>query len=534
MNDLLRKSWIHLLGALFIVSSFLYLFKYTWSQGWITDPVKIGLGLAIGIGCVLAGLKSVQKFPVTGEIVAGMGAALLYTTFSFSGIYFALWDSMTVFICMLTLTIGLGVLAYKAQLRLLMNVGLLGALASPMILRPETDQVFTLFLYLLVLNGVIFVLSIRQSWTELRLVSFIGTWALYAIYYIQFDPDVSSFWSLPFRYALAAYIFYVLAFLISSWKNNLRFDGLNLYLGVLNAILFGLWSMVILNGIVPYAYPLLIMGLGYIIMAFLVSRLTSSFNVAVLTKLFGGGLLLLIASTQFGKELTVKPLINVYFWLIIASLIYIAGIWKKLDWLKAASIGVWFVIVFYWFVVTWDTPWGEWFGVYIPFFNWAALAWELLAAMGFYFSVRGSFRAMRQEDNRLLSVVYSITSHLIVGGLLTVQVENMVAEYKLDHILDLQLTLSISWGIYALLLFVWGAYSRQSVFRVFGSLVLLCVAAKTLVFDLAGSETIYKVIVLFILGIITFCIAYVNGKWQGVSPKPWTPEAEQEQQETQR
>ncbi|WP_028547945.1 DUF2339 domain-containing protein [Paenibacillus sp. UNC451MF] len=530
MNDLLRKSWIHLLGALFIVSSFLYLFKYTWSQGWITDWVKIALGLAIGIGCALAGLKWMQKIPVAGEIVAGMGAALLYTTFSFSGIYFALWDSMTVFICMLTLTIGLGILAFKAQLRILMNIGLLGALASPMILRPETDQVFTLFLYLLVLNGVFFILSIRQSWTELRLISFIGTWALYAIYYIQFDPDVSSFWSLPFRYALAAYIFYVLAFLISSWKNNVRFDGLNLYLGVLNAIVFGLWSMIILNGIVPYAYPLLIMGLGYIVMAFIVSRLTSSFNVAVLTKLLGGGLLLLIASTQFGKEWAAKPLINVYVWLFIACLLLVVELWKKLSWLKAASIGVWFIVVIYWFVVTWDTPWGEWFGVYIPFFNWAALAWELLAAMGFYFSIHGSFSALRQEDNRLLSIVYSIMSHLIIGGLLTVQVENMIAEYKLDPMLDLQLTLSISWGIYALLLFLWGAYSRQSLFRVFGSLVLLCVAAKTLVFDLAGSETLYKVIVLFILGIITFCIAYVNGKWQSGIPKLKNEEAQQEQQ----
>lgn len=528
MNDLLRKSWIHLLGAMFIVSSFLYLFKYTWSQGWISDTVKIGLGLAIGIGCVLGGWKWMQRFPLSGEIIAGMGAALLYTTFSFSGIYFALWDSMTVFICMLTLTSLLGVLAYKAQLRILMNVGLIGALMSPMILRPETDQVFTLFLYLLVVNVVFFFLSIRQSWTELRLVSFIGTWVLYTIYYIQFDPDVSTLWSLPIRYALAAYGFYVLAFLISSWKQNLRFDGLNLYLGVLNAIVFGGWSIVILNGIVPFAYPLLLMGLGYILMAALVYRLTSSFNAAVLTKLSGGGLLLLIASTQFGKELAVKPLLNVYFWLMITLLLYVAGAWKRLEGLRASAIGVWFAVVVYWFFVTWTAPWGVWFGVYIPFLNWSALAWELLAAMGFYFSIRGSFAVLRPEDNRLLSIVYSVTSHLILGGLLTVQVKNMIGEYDLHRFLDLQLTLSISWGLYALLLFMWGAYSRQSLFRVFGSLVLLCVAAKTLVFDLAGSETFYKVIVLFVLGIITFGIAYINGKWQAAGPGITSETAEQE------
>lgn len=514
MNDTLRKSWIYLLGALFIVCSFIYLFKFTIDQGWVTDAVKIGLGLALGTGCIIGGLKWLPKQQLAGEITAGLGVALLYTTFSFAGIYYALWDPMIVFLCTIALTVGLSLLAFRYRLRLLMNISLLGGLLSPWMLRPETDQVFTLFLYLLVLNAVFFFISLRQSWTELRLISFTGTWLLYAVYYIQFDPELGQLWSLPFRYALAAYGFYVIAFMVSSWKNHIHFDGLNLYLGIVNAIIFGVWAIVILNGVVSFAYPLMLMGVLYILLAFVVQRLTGSFHGPVWTKLSGGLLLILIAASQFGHHLAIKPLINVYFWMFIAMLLLIAGMIKSHDGFKAGGIGIWFIVVCYWFAVTWDTPWGTWFGVFIPFLNWAALAWELLAAIGFYLSLRVSFSSLRQEANLALAYAYSILSHLIVGGLLTIQVRNMISEYHWSGWMDLQLTLSISWGIYALLLFLWGAHSRQSVFRVFGSCVLIGVAAKTLLLDLSGSETIYKVLVLFLLGIITFTIAYVNSKWK--------------------
>ncbi|CAG7657339.1 DUF2339 domain-containing protein [Paenibacillus allorhizosphaerae] len=519
MNEFLRKSWISVLGALFILCAFAYLFKYTLMQGWMTDTIKIGLGLAVGAGCAIGGLKLLGKQRMAGEIAAGLGTAILYTTFSYSGIYFALWDSMTVFLCMLALTIGMIVLSYKLRLRLVMNMALLGGLMSPMILRPETDQVFTLFLYLLVLNCTYFTVSIRVAWTELKLICFAGTWLLYWIYFIQMNPLIDRVWSLPFRYALAAYVFYMLAFFFSSWKNNLKFDGLNLYLGFVNAVLFGLWAVILLEGQASFAYPLMLMGVVYVALAFAVGRLTVSISGPVMSKLFGGILLILVASTQFGKGLAVKPLLNVYFWLAVSIILLAVGAWKRWELLRGAAMIIWIVVGIYWFYTTWDTPWGIWFGVYIPFLNWAALAWELLAAVGFYISLAGKFGQLRESDNRSMACVFSVLSHLVVGGLLTVQAENMITYYELGRIMDLNLTLSVAWGLYALLLFLWGAYSRQTMYRAFGSFVLVGVAVKTLLFDLYGSETIYKVIVLFLLGIITFGIAYINGKWAAKNPQ---------------
>ncbi|WP_409343513.1 DUF2339 domain-containing protein [Paenibacillus sp. MBLB4367] len=520
MNDLVRKHWTSLLGALFIISAFVYLFKFTFDQYWFTEELKIGLGLIVGAGLAALGMKlAIGRARLAGEIVCGLGSAIVYATFTFAGIYDALWDAMTVFLCMMAVTVLLAWAAYRFGLRTLINIVLLGSLVAPLVLRSESDQVFTLFLYLLVLNTAFFFLSIRQSWTELRLLAFAGTWLLYVVYYVHFEPDVSRIWSMPFRYATAAYVFYLLGFVLSSWRGGKKFDGLNLYLGFANAVIYGLWTVALLDGYLPFAYPLAVMGLSYVALAYVVYRVTrDAYSMPVLTKSFGGLFLLLLAGSQIGKGLEIKPLLSVYFWGLVAVLLIAAGQKKRIDALKLASVLVWFFVGCYWMVVTWDTPRGEWFGVYIPFLNWGAMAWAVLAGLGFYFATKVKMSG-GGWNNPLLANLYAVLSHLIVGGLLTVQVSNVFEEYRVDRVFDLALTLSVTWGIYALLLFLWGAYSKQRVFRVFGSAVLILMAAKTLLFDLAGEDTIYKVIVLFALGVISLAITYINSRWMSKQPQ---------------
>lgn len=513
-----QKHWTSLLGALFVICSIVYLFKFTIDQGWITSTMKTGAGLAAGAGAGVLGLKLLLgRRLFIGEIVSGLGAAILYTTFAFAGVYDALWDPMTVFLSMLLLTVGITVLSYRFGLRILMILALLGAFAAPLVMRPENDQVFTLFLYLLVLNAAFFTLSIRKQWAEFRLLAFVGTWLTYIVYYVHFEPASDVLWSMPFRYAVAAFVFYVAGFLISSWRTNRRFDGLNLYLGFINAVLFGLWCTVLLDGIVRMPYPLAAMGVLYAGLAWLV-YLAAGPSTAAAVKASGGAFLLLLSLSQLGDGLEVKPLISVYVWGILAVLLMGAALRLKAEWLQAVSMAVWTGVTLYWFAVTWDAPRGEWFGVYLPFLNSAAVAWMLLAATGFWYSLRASFSAVKDEVQVFMSRFYSVVSHLIVGGLLMLQIENLFEEYRLSGFWDRELTLSVVWGIYALLLFLWGASSKQRVFRVFGSVVLGLVSVKVLFHDLSGEDTVYKVLVLLAMAAISFAISYINHRWREEPP----------------
>ncbi|MBU6146284.1 MAG: hypothetical protein KGO83_06250, partial [Paenibacillaceae bacterium] len=47
-------------------------------------------------------------------------------------------------------------------------------------------------------------------------------------------------------------------------------------------------------------------------------------------------------------------------------------------------------------------------------------------------------------------------------------------------------------------------------YTVFGSIVLLGVAVKTIFFDLSGESIVYKMIVLVVLGLISLAFSYVR------------------------
>ncbi|KNY25115.1 DUF2339 domain-containing protein [Pseudobacteroides cellulosolvens] len=515
MNNLFKKHWITLLGAVFMFLTFSYLFRFAVDNGWISNQLKIMMGIVAGTGFAVGGAAAGQKGKtILNEILSGLGTSLIYTTFAFAGIYYSMWSPMTVFLLMVAVTLVISIYSFKFDLRILMNVGLLGGLIAPLVMKSES-AIFTLFLYLLVINSAAFYVSVNKKWSELRLIPFLTTWMLFSTYYLYYQPDT---WQFPFKYAAAAFIFYVIGFVVSSWKDGKNFNGLNLYLGISNGIIFGIWSLIIMNDITPFSTILGAIGLVYVGAALVVYGMLRKFTAAVISKFFGGLLLILIAVNDIGTGLDIKPMISVYIWASMAVLVLIVGQIKRLDYLKLAAITIWVITAVYWYYTTWATPIGNWFGTFIPILNFSGMAWVLLAAFGFYVSVKLKLNVFnKQEDNDLFNYyinnTFSLISHVIVGGLLTFQIDNLWENYKITFI-DLNLTYSITWGIYALFLFIWGAYSKQAVFRWFGSGVLILVAAKTIFIDLSSADTIAKILVLFILSVITFAISYINNIWK--------------------
>lgn len=519
MTDHLRKHWTSLLGVALVLTAFITLFRYTVDRGWITDPMKIGIGLLAGIGIALAGARIalMPKGAVAGEIGMGLGACILYATFAFAGIAYDLWAPMTVLLGMIAVTALAVAYAWRFGSRLLMSIALAGGLLSPMLMLPETDQVFALFLYLLVLNAAFFSISIAKGWSELRPTAFAGTWALYAIYFFWFVPSTDGWLNMPIRYALAAFLFYHLGCLIASMRLGRCFDGLNMYLSLANGILFGVWALIILNGELDGGYTLLLIGLLFLAAAVFVLRQSGRTFAYAASHGLIGALLVLIALHLLGSGLAVKPMLNVFLWSGVAIALAAAGrLQKRKHWLpETLSMSIWFIVGVYWFSTTWTTPRGDWFGVYVPFLNWGAVSWLLLAAMGFYYATARQAVGLDGADRKLVSNALALGAHLVVGGLLTVQIAGLFAAYGSANgeTTLLRLALSLAWGVYALLLFLWGAYRREPLFRWFGSGVLVLVALKAMILDLQGEETLLKVLVLLGLGGISFLITWVNGRW---------------------
>jgi hypothetical protein len=341
---------------------------------------------------------------------------------------------------------------------------------------------------------------------------------LYIVYFIHFDPEITTWWSLPMRYAVAAFAFYLIALAWSNWNLRKTFDGINLYLGLVNGALFTFWAILILNQaqelpVQGSSLVVLAVGLSYLLSALIMYLVGKRLQMTV-TLYAGGGLLLsLIATSSFFAGSAYEYVLQVFLWVAIS--VILLALFRRTNYapLLYISQAIWFFVLLYWFITTWGSNHGEWFGTYIPFLNNGALAWMVLAALGFTYAV---MMKVNKHETAGFAHIFAIISHLVVGGLLTVQVENLFADGSVAE----SITLSVTWGVYALLLFVWGAVRQENLYKIFGSIVLILVAIKTIFFDLWGSDTYYKVIALVILALISFAISYVNNRWKEKADEP--------------
>lgn len=516
MFDIIKKNWITSLGVVFVFMAFVYFLKMAIDFNWVPPTGRAAIGLVLGLSCLFSGYKIyLKKKNILSEIIAGLGVSVMYATFSYASFSDQInWSSNALLISILALSSLVVFISYKYEMRILIFISVLGGLFSPLIIKAQLHHITALFFYVATLNIASLYISVVKKWTELRIMPFIATLAIYISYYVFFDPES---WGKPFFYAVSLFMVYLVGTVFASWKEKDRNAGLNIYLGLINAVNFVFWSVFIFSSFtISYTIPLLITGttfLGAAVAVYFLLEKTLFSSIAY----FALGILLMAVSGadigdmsfSHGMNYVVSSLV----WLLLLAVVYIAGVFTKFKQLRYVSLSGWALLLVYWGFVAWDVEWVRWFGVeYIPFINPGAIVWIALATFGFYYSM-----AIKKEKADL-SLLIGIVSHVVVGGLFTVQIQNIWKAYAVTN-MSVGLMLSVSWALYALCIFLWGAYYRCKVFRIMGSVVLGMVSVKVFLFDLGGAATFEKVLFLLIMGVITFVIAFVNQRWSASAPK---------------
>ncbi len=523
---MIKKNWIGLVGILFIFLAFLTVLKIGFDEGWIPEEAKIALGLVLGVTGLFIGYSFYKKDKkIIAEISAGLGTGILYATFAYSSFASTIqWSANTLLISMITLSVIVCFVGFKFDMRVLSNISLAGGLLTPIIIRANSEQIFLLFCYVLILNMVSIYLSVLKNWTEIRLISFVATFIVYFIYYSFFKPES---WEKPFFYISSFFLVYMAGIIFSSWKTRDKFEGINLYLGILNGLNFTIWSIFILRSFhTSYAIPLIIVGFVFICASVLIYFISEGSKLPPMLYLIIGLALIAISGGDFGRLFSTKGMnfvVNALIWTFIVSVLYYISYILKEEIGILVSMAAFMIVFLYWFSNAWDVDWVEWFGVkYIPFINPGALVWIALASLGFFISISLDNLGAESKDTKIkiagmppgdYSLILAIVSHIVVGGLLTIQIENTWKAYDYKF-LGVESASSFSWIVYSLVLFLWGSHTKSKVFRIFGSIVLVATTLKVLFSDLSGESTLYKAIFLLIIGLVILLIAFVNQKWE--------------------
>lgn len=523
MNDFVKKNWITILGGTFMFSAVLYFFKLVISEGWLPPAARVAIGLLAGTTLIYYGYAKYKvQANLATELLSGLGSAIVYATLAYASFSFEVnWSINAVIIAMLSFTGLISYIGYKLEMRKLAFIALLGGLITPIILKAPEQQVFVLFLYVLILNAFALYLSAAKKWPELHVMSFLVTVVIYVTYYIYFEPVQ---WHKPMFYISVFFTVYFVGLMLSGLFDKEKFEGLNLWLSIINAINFVFWSIVILSQFsVPFAFPTLFVGMLFIASSAFIQRRAGTSALPTVFYFLLGVILISISGSELATNFHDKGMhhvINVSIWLILTLIIFAAGKFSKVSFARYIALAAWGFTFIYWYIVAWDVEWIRWFGLdFIPFVNPGALVWIGLAITGFVFS--DSFRekaATTKEfpyaDRRdWVALALAIASHSVVGGLLTIQIQNTWDAYQLEFV-SVNIFLSISWMVYALGLFLWGAYTDQKPFRFLGSAVIILTSLNVFLVDLRGASTIYMAIFLFILGLIVLTIARIDKYWR--------------------
>ncbi|MBT8396547.1 MAG: DUF2339 domain-containing protein, partial [Gemmatimonadetes bacterium] len=174
----LKGVFLARLGIVLLLLSVAYFFKYSIDQGWLVPAIRLALGLVAGIAMVALGFKGASKGEPLGTALAGGGIATFFIT-GYTGHQWYSLVSYPVAFAFLFVASALGIfLSLRSGLQTLALVGLIGALATPLILSPDSAEVVGLALYVGLIVASVSAIYLLKAWRALLVSAVALAWAV--------------------------------------------------------------------------------------------------------------------------------------------------------------------------------------------------------------------------------------------------------------------------------------------------------------------------------------------------------------------
>ncbi len=163
-------------GAIVLVLGVAFFLKYAFDNEWITESMRVALGVIAGAGLIVAGQRFNQRgYTAYGQIVTGGGLAVLFLAIYAAFSFYALIGRPTTFALLVLLTAGAAALADRQRALGLALMAVGGGFATPFLVGGGVDAQLTLFTYdALLVVGTLY-LANRQDWPSLNALSFLFT-----------------------------------------------------------------------------------------------------------------------------------------------------------------------------------------------------------------------------------------------------------------------------------------------------------------------------------------------------------------------
>lgn len=215
LEQQIGSRWLLYAGIAAVVLGMSYFVKFAFDNGWISEPLRVISGVAIGLGLVAAGMRFWSRgLAPFGQALAGGGIVVLYVAIYAALHFYQLIAAAPAFALMVVVTAGAAGLADRQRSQPMAALALLGGFATPLLVGGERGVQVVLFTYIGILISGSAVLARRHTWPILSAVSYLGTFVLVIAWF--FSSYEAEYWLrtelfLTLYVTLFAYLLWTLA-----------------------------------------------------------------------------------------------------------------------------------------------------------------------------------------------------------------------------------------------------------------------------------------------------------------------------------
>jgi uncharacterized membrane protein len=509
LESVIGRRWVGWAAIVVILFATAFFLKYAFDNRWIGELGRVSIGIAFGIGMCLAGFRYQQKgWRIFSQILTAGGIVLLYLSNYAAFGFYHLAGQKTAFVFLAILVAEAAALSLVYSAPAIAIMALVGGFLTPMLLHSDRDQYRSFFVYIFALDAG--ALALLKHWPGLSSLAYFGTQLLFWLWYNQNYHHQKRGAVLVFQTAI--FLLFLLAYLARELWRRESATLEDAFLLLVNPFVFFATTYNLLKS-THHAW----MGVFAIGMALLYASAAK---------------LLLSRSTRARREILLLIAVALTF-VSVAIPIQLRSNWITIAWAVEGLAILWagletrslrlrinaftlFVLAFV-KLLFWDTPYGS-RPTFTPVFNRYFLSSLTVIAcfLGavYLYQRAGERNLIKARVTKLVIglcaavafwLLISIETHTFFTGRALAQKTWEDAAHQ--HWLG-QMALSVLWAAYAAALAALGFVRRIAAIR-WASLALFALTiVKAMLVDVAQLQQLYRIIVLFVLGILLLLVAW--------------------------
>ncbi|MFT9494569.1 DUF2339 domain-containing protein [Anaerosolibacter sp.] len=497
------------LGVIAVVLGLSIFLKYSFDNQWIGATGRVILGIITGLVFWAGGEYTKRKYVKYAQGLLGGGSLAIFFSIYAGYSFYDLYSQAAAFVALIVVMAITVVLSVRHQSLAIGILGIVGAYATPMLVSSGEPSPWVLFGYLTLLTAGVLGVAVHCKWVSFNYSSFIANQFYILLWFLS--GDFEDHLGITMMFLVTIFALYLGVSSIYNIKNKKMSSTSDGILIALNGFFFFLWGQFLLQETFLKDY------LGFYAIAvaciyiFLGRTAYQVFDEDKnqLYTLFATALVLITIAMPLqleGDYLT-------YAWFTEALCLVFIGF--KLDSVKLrlSGIGIYILSLL---TLGEIMEWGIEDKLFLLNRQTAIMVFTLCITGGIVY-VYIKFSEVFKPIDRIISNIFKGVGLAEIFLFLTIQNSHFFSQRDYDLFLSPeQLSLSGLWMAYAIILFIFGIRKGNRYFR-YSSLGLIgIIILKAFFVDLAELQTLYKIILFIILGLILLGISYVYQKKKDV------------------